>query len=381
MTIRTILRTNAWESTTLRARWRSAVGTFVLGCFSFLFVGCESQSRTPPVVELHGAGSNFPLPLYRRWFNQLVDEHPAQVIKYEEIGSGAGVEQFIDELVDFAASDDPLSKDEIAQVDRGVRQMPMTSGAIVLAYNLDDTNGSPVTNLRLSRKALVGIFLGEIRSWRDEEITRHNPNVAFPELPIQVEYRLDASGTTSALTRHLSEISPEWRDGPGIGKTVVWPIGAGMPKDHGVARGLRQVPGSIGYLSYAFAKQEKLPMAILENKAGSFVTPNLDSTRRGLSGSSVDNREAKAAVADPVGDQAYPIVTFSWILCYRVYDDPEKLAMLKQLISFGLQDGQQYSQELGYVALTDAIVQNALKQPGRHYVASERRHRHLDRSL
>ena len=299
------------------------------------------------------------MPLYERWFNRMAEERPGLSIKYEEIGSGAGVRQFIDELVDFAASDDPLSDQEIAQVDRGVRQVPMTSGAIVLAYNLRDANGDPVTDLRLSRKAYAGIFLGEIRTWLDEEITRHNPNVAFPDLPIQVEYRLDSSGTTSALTRHLSEISRKWKEGPGIGKMVDWPVGAGMPKDRGVSRGLEQVPGSIGYLSYAFAKQEGLPMAILENKAGSFIAPNLKSIQLGLSELSLDISRSGEFLADPIGQTAYPIVTYSWILCYRVYEDPDKVALLKELFSYGLGEGQDSSEELGYVALMDGVVQNA----------------------
>ena len=341
------------------AHWRSWIGTVLLSCLSLPFAGCDSESDAPPVVELHGAGSTFPSPLYERWFSRMMEENPELSIKYEEIGSGSGVQQFIDELVDFAGSDDPLSKQEIALVDRGVRQVPMTSGAIVLAYNLRDTNGNPVTGLRLSRSAYAGIFLGEIRTWRDEEITRHNPNIAFPDLPIQVEYRLDASGTTSALTRHLSEVSQKWKQGPGIGKTVIWPVGAGMPKDRGVSRALKQVPGSIGYLSYANAKQEGLAVAILENKAGSFVAPNINSIQQGLSELSVNISESRAFVADPFGESAYPIVTYSWILCYRIYEDPQKIAMLKELLSYGLGEGQEFSEELGYVALVDVVAENA----------------------
>ena len=196
---------------------RLVPATALIGFCILVLAGCDERSLAPPVVELHGSGSAFPTPLYQRWFTNLTEEHPDLSIKYEEVGSGAGVQQFIDEMVDFAASDDPLSDEEIAQVDRGVRQVPMTSGAIVLAFNLSDADGEPIKELRLSRKAFSGIFLGEIRSWQDDEIVRHNPGVTLPDLPIQVEYRLDASGTTSALTRHLSEVSEEWKNGPGIG--------------------------------------------------------------------------------------------------------------------------------------------------------------------
>lgn len=350
----------ACQSGTSRGRWQALLKIALLFCLSLPFAGCDSESQAPTALELHGAGATFPAPLYERWFSNFVERHPELTIKYEEIGSGSGVRQFIDELVDFAASDEPLSNQEVALVDRGVRQVPMTSGAIVLAYNLRDVNGNPITDLRLSRKALAGIFLGEIRNWLHEEIKRHNPRVAFPDLPIQVEYRLDSSGTTSALTRHLSEISPAWREGPGSGKTVIWPVGAGMPSDSGVSRGLRQVPGAIGYLSYAFAKREGLPMAILENKAGMFVEPTNDSIQLGLRelGSSIN--ESRPFVADPIGENAYPIVTYSWILCYRVYEDPDKIAMLQELLSYGLGEGQEFSEELGYVALMDVVAQNAM---------------------
>jgi phosphate transport system substrate-binding protein len=357
----TILRPLACERSARRLRWRSVLATFTFGYVSLLIAGCESDSMTAPVVELHGAGSAFPTPLYRLWLAEVSQQQPNLSIDYDEIGSGAGVQRFTDELVDYAASDAPLSEEEIAQVDRGVRQFPMTSGAIVLVYNLLDQNGDPIPNLRLSRGALAGIFLGEIRSWQDKEITRHNPKVAFPDLPIQVEYRLDSSGSTTALTRHLSAISQQWKEGPGIGKTVIWPTGAGMPKDVGVARGVGQVLGSIGYVSYGFARQAKLPMATLENKAGSFVAPNLKSMQLGLSAAQGSLSETKTAAIDPAAEGAYPIVTFSWLHCYEVYENPDKLNTLKKLIRYGLQDGQQFSEKLGYVPLSNAIVQDALE--------------------
>jgi len=132
-----------------------------------------------------------------------------------------------------------------------------------------------------------------------------------------------------------------------------------MPRNRGVSRGLKQVPGSIGYLSYAFAKQEGLQMAILENKAGSFVAPNMESIQVGLSELSLGISESRAFVTDPLGETAYPIVTYSWILCYRVYEDRDKIAMLKELISYGLGEGQEFSEALGYVALMDVVAQNA----------------------
>ncbi len=339
----------------------SVVDAKAMLCFlCLMFGGCERDSFEPTIVELHGAGSTFPEPLYERWFEQMAELHPQLTITYEGVGSGAGTRQFIDEMVDFGASDDPLNNREIAQVDRGVRQIPVTSGAIVLAYHLDDANGKPVKDLHLSRDAYVGIFLGTIRSWLDEEITRHNRDVAFPDLPIQVEYRLDSSGTTSALTRHLSAISQDWKAGPGIGKSVIWPVGAGMPKGSGVIRGLKQVPGSIGYLSLTEAKTAGLSMAVLQNRAGQFVAPGLASIKNALAGFNWTGNNSGTFVNDPTGVDAYPIVIYSWLLCYQVYQDPEKLALLKELLSYGLQDGQAFSQEMGYVAIPDAVAKHGL---------------------
>jgi hypothetical protein len=158
----------------------------------------------------------------------------------------------------------------------------------------------------------------------------------------------------------LAALSEAWKNGPGIGKSVVWPVGAGMPKDRGVARGIRQVPGSIGYLSYAIAQQEKLPMAILENKAGKFVEPSLESIQAGLSSLRWTIDESSSHVVDPERPEAYPIVTYSWILCYRTYDNPQKLEMLKQVLAYGLRDGQRYSADLGYAPLTSTIADSAV---------------------
>lgn len=338
----------------------NVAGSLCLGLWSLLLGACETSVLAPPDVNLRAAGATLPEPLYERWFDDYGEQHRGNTIAYEAVGSGGGRQQFMDELVDFAASDDPLTAEEIARVDRGVRQVPMTSGAIVLAYNLRDAHGQPVSDLRLSRKAYAGIFLGEITQWDNEEIAQHNPGVALPDTPIQVEYRLDASGTTSALTRHLSEISERWKTGPGNGQTIAWPTGAGMRQDRGIARALKQVPGSIGYLSHTYAANNQLPVASLENKAGKFVQPSLNAIQIALREARGDGDDQRLIVSDPEGAEAYPIVTYSWILCYRVYEDPDKLAVLKDVLAYGLQQGQQVSAEMGYVPLPNQIAQSAL---------------------
>ena len=215
--------------------------------------------------------------------------------------------------------------------------------------------------------------MGKIRSWLDEEITRHNRDVAFPDLPIQVEYRLDSSGTTSALTRHLSEISQDWKAGPGIGKTVIWPVGAGMPKGSGVIRGLKQVPGSIGYLSLTEAKTAGLSMAVLQNRAGQFVAPGLDSIKHALAGFNWTSNNSGTFVNDPDGSRCLPDRHLLLAPLLPVYQDPDKLAMLKELFSYGLQEGQAFSQEMGYVAIAGCRSQTRTQHLDLDHLTSKRR--------
>ena len=335
-----------------RYGWLLAICTLLAGA-------CEIHSTPATDVQLLGAGGTFPAPLYERWFAEFVKQRPDVELKYNAVGSGAGVRLFTDELVDFGASDEAMSDDEIARVDRGVRLLPMTSGGIVLAYNLSDAKGNAIGDLRLSRQAYSDIYLGKITHWNDPEITRHNPDVVLPDLPIQVEYRLDSSGTTLAFTRHLSAVSDEWRRGPGVGKGVEWPVGAGMPKDKGVLSAIRRMPGAIGYLSYAYAMAQSAPMAELENASGAFVKPTPKSLEAALRSTEDIPADLRMSNPDPTGPDTYPIVTYSWILCYRTYDDPRKLALLKEVLAYGLKQGQQASGELGYVPLPDTIVSRA----------------------
>jgi phosphate transport system substrate-binding protein len=325
-----------------------------------IFAGCNGPSLEQEQVRLVGAGATFPAPLYEQWFREIGKTRPDSNVRYDGVGSRAGVEQFIDELVDFAASDDPLTGEVIAQVDRGVCQIPMTSGALVISYNVSDTAGNVVSDLNLSRQAYAGIFLGTIRNWNDIEITKHNPGLVLPDQPIHVIYRLDPSTSTSVFTRHLSAISDAFKSNPGSSDLVNWPVGSGMPREVGVVRGLRQVPGSIGYLSLAFAEQQKLPTAILENKSGNFIEPSLESAEVGLRSQSWMFDEPSFYAIDPEQPEAYPIVTYSWIQCYRIYDDPKKLELLKQMLAYGLRDGQRFSADLGYVPLSSAIAERAM---------------------
>jgi phosphate transport system substrate-binding protein len=307
--------------------------------------------RAADSVTLQGTGATFPAPLYQRWFAEYNKLHPEVRINYQPLGSGAGIKQFIDKLVDFAASDAAMSDAEIAQVKDGVVLLPMTAGSVVLAYNLPGFTG----DLKLSREAYTGIFLGTVKAWNDPKIAASNPGQQLPNTPVSVVSRSDGSGTTFVFTNHLSAVSPAWKDGPGSGTAVNWPVGVSGKGNAGVTALIKQTPGAIGYVEFGYAKQTQMPMAVLENKSGKYIKADLASGEAALAGVPLP-ADLRAWLPDPAAENAYPIVTYTWLLCYKTYAKPEVSATLKSVIHYGLTEGQKFSAELGYIPLPDAVV-------------------------
>ncbi|WP_246105776.1 phosphate ABC transporter substrate-binding protein PstS [Rosistilla ulvae] len=324
-----------------------------------LFSGCSSRSSdssggdAADSVKLTGSGASFPFPLYDRWFKEYSRAHDDVQIDYQAKGSGAGIKDFTNGTVDFGASDAAMTDEEIAEVGQGVQLLPMTAGEVVLAYNLPG-----VEELKLSRDAYTGIFLGKVTNWTDPLIADANPGAKLPDEDITVVRRADSSGTTFVFTQHLSAISEEWANGPGTGKTVVWPDSdkiVASPKNDGVTATITQTPGAIGYIEYGYAKLTKLAMASLENKAGNFVLPSLESGQAALSNVEMP-ADLRAWLPDPPGDQAFPIVSYTWLLCYKKYEDPKQAEALKEVVKYCLTDGQKISDEMGYVPLPEDVV-------------------------
>lgn len=248
---------------------------------------------------------------------------------------------------------------EIARVEQGVRLIPATAGMVVLAYNLPGVSGE----LRLPRDVYVDIFLGKIWRWDDPRIAAANPHLALPPKLIQVVVRRDSSGTTYAFTNHLSAISRLWQEqGPGTGKQIDWPGGAMTGSgNEGVAQKVKISQGSIGYMKYGFAKRLGLPMAVLQNKAGEFVRPDASSGRAALAEAATaglpDN--LRLFVPDPDGRDSYPIVSLSWILLYGNYPNADKAAALRQVLTWGLTEGQPIAEAMGYIPLPEMIAARA----------------------
>ncbi len=303
-------------------------------------------------VSLTGAGASFPAPIYQRWAAEINDQFGAE-INYQSVGSGAGKEQFGQEVVDFGASDVAMSDEEMAAVDRGVILLPMTAGGIVLGYNLD-ADGIE-SGLNLTRETYIDILLGNVTNWNDPAITDANPDVDLPDLPITVVHRSDGSGTTGVFTAHLSDISEAWADQVGQGTTVEWPAESsiGARGNEGITAQLRQTDGAIGYLEYGYAVNNGVAFAALENASGNFILPDAETTAATLAAVELPEN-LRAFITDPEGDESYPVVTYTWMLMYEEYDE-EKGAQLEAMIEYGLNEGQSFADELGYIPLPQNV--------------------------
>jgi len=314
---------------------------------------CGGGTGVGNAVKLQGAGASFPAPLYLKWFKTYNGSHPNVQVDYQSIGSGGGVKSFMDRTVDFAASDAAMKTEDMAKVEGGVQLVPMTAGSIVLAYNLDG-----VPSLRLSREAYSGIFLGKVTKWTDPIIAKENPGVKLPNEPVNLIVRADSSGTTFVFSQHLSTVSPEFAKSVGTNNMPNWPVGTRSKGNEGVTASLLTTPGAIGYVEYGYAHSQNLHMATLENKSGNYVSATTDSAKAALASATLPP-DLIVWVSDPVAKDAYPIVTFTWMILYKKYDNREKLDALKSLVAYGLTDGQKDSEALGYVPLPDAVVSQA----------------------
>lgn len=321
-------------------------------CLALVFTGCKDSAKPASVVKLQGAGASFPAPLYTKWFKTFSAAHPEIQVDYQSVGSGSGKKSVIDKTVDFGASDAAMNEEEMARVPGGAQLFPMTAGSIVIAYNLPD-----VKDLKLSRKAYSSIFLGKIKKWNDPEIAKANPGVKLPDTAINVVVRADSSGTSFVFSKHLSAISPEFDKSVGTNTMPNWPVGTKSKGNEGVTASLMTTPGSIGYIEYGYAKTQNVPFAVLENKSGKFVAANTASGQAALASTSLPD-SLIAWNPDPAAADAYPIVTYTWMIFYKKYD-AAKLQAVQSLIKYGLGDGQKEAESLGYIPLPETTVAKA----------------------
>ena len=289
---------------------------------------------------LSGAGASFPAAIYLRWFQDLSKQWI--LMNYQSVGSGAGIRQFTANSVDFGASDVPMTAKEIAAVKDGVVQIPMTAGAIAVAYN------NPGCKLKLSQTQLAQIFLGTVSNFSQ---------LGCKALPIKIVHRADGSGTTANFTAHLSAISPAWKKGPGESKSISWPTGIGAKGNEGVASQLAQVQGSIGYVEVAFVKGN-LQAASLTNASGQIVAPSKESEKLALSSIDLGNQ---LTGSNPNPAKGYPIVNFTWILLNKK-GNGDKLDGLKKAFTYTLSDkAQAVAPSLGFISLPPSVLAKGRK--------------------
>jgi len=313
-----------------------------------------SAGGNAATVTLVGAGSTFDNPFFSRAFYQYQQTHPNVAVNYQSIGSGGGIRQFTARTVDFGATDVPMTSKELAAMPAGkpIIELPITLGGVAIAYNVP---GAPA-HLKLSPSIIADIFLGKITDWNDQRIAALNPGANLRSLPIAVVHRADGSGTTYIFTDYLSSVSSEWSTKVGKGKTVAWPAPSaiGAKGTEGVAGQLRSTPGAIGYIELAYALQNQIAYASVQNKAGQYVLPSIDSVA--AAAAAKPNVSAKDfSIVNEGGAQSYPIAGYSWVLLYRQYPDSAKQQALKDLFAYMLGDGQSLAKSIDYTPLPTAI--------------------------
>jgi phosphate transport system substrate-binding protein len=330
-------------------------------------------------ITINGAGATFPFPLIDTWRVEYQSVIPSVSINYQSIGSGGGVRQFTERTVDFGASDAPLTEEEMQALPSTPVHIPETIGSVVAAYNLPGID----KGLKLTGPVLADIFAGKITRWDDQRIRELNPDLSIPAADIVVVHRSDGSGTTFIWTSYLSQVSPEWNQTIGAGKSVQWTVGLGASGNEGVSNTILSTPNSIGYVELTYALTTDMDYASLMNREGNFVEPTVDSTQAAAQAAIIMNNTGTAgnntsasAVSLPSGDQSwthvslldapgadsYPIASFSYLLLYKELstniDSMEKARALAEFINWAITDGQQFASPLHYVPLPDSVVQH-----------------------
>lgn len=320
-----------------------------------------SGSRTGGAVDLTGAGATFPYPIYSRWFSDYAQETGVR-INYGSLGSGAGIRQVSEQTVDFGASDSPMTDAELADAKGGrLLHIPTVMGAVVVTYNLPAVSQP----LKLSGDVIAAIFLGTITKWNDPRIAALNPGVTLPADDILVVHRTDGSGTTYIFTDYLTSVNQAWANGPGRGKQVNWPVGLGGKGNEGVAAQVKQTPGAVGYTELAYAKQNRLPTALVGNKDGNFVEPTLENIQAAATGVLEQlpaDTDFRVSIVNAPGAQAYPISSLTWILLYEQQADSVKGRKLVDFLRWALTKGDQQASTLDYAPLPAPVVERVLQR-------------------
>ncbi|QSR88314.1 phosphate ABC transporter substrate-binding protein PstS [Methylacidiphilum caldifontis] len=319
-----------------------------------LFMNGLVSSHSNDYLTLNGAGGSFPYPLYSKWFFEYAKIKPSIHFNYQPIGSGGGIQQLLNQTIDFAGSDSPIPDILISGKQNRIIHIPTVAGAVVIAFNLPK-----ITTLYLDKDTIGDIFLGNISRWNDARIAALNPQSPLPNLPIVIIHRSDGSGTTYIFTEYLSKISPSWAKNTGKGTAVQWPMGIGAKGNAGVAAAIKTIQGSIGYLELAYAVQNNFPMAAIKNRCGQYVLPSIRSVVQSFP-AVFDSDDLRISLTDSSQPGAYPIAGLTWILLNS--HTPHRLTIdyLCQFLSWALTEGQAYALPLDYSPLPQPLRQKVL---------------------
>ena len=315
-------------------------------------------------LKLNGAGATFPYVIYSKWFDVYSQKSGVQ-FNYQSIGSGGGIKQVIEGTVDFGASDAPMTDAQLAQAKdkqgSEIFHIPTVMGAVVVTYNIPGVS----SGLKLTPDVLAGIFLGDISTWNDPKISAINPHLTLPSSSIIVAHRSDGSGTTSIFTDYLTKVSKAWEQKVGRGTSVNWPAGLGGKGNEGVAGLVKQSDGSIGYVELAYAVQNNLPYAALQNKAGNFAEATFDAVTAAAAGGVKSMPEdMRVSLTDADGKNSYPISGFTWLLVSKNMKDKEKAKALVNFLKWAMNEGQSYARDLYYAPLPKEVIKMCGKKIG-----------------
>ncbi|KQU80967.1 MULTISPECIES: phosphate ABC transporter substrate-binding protein PstS [unclassified Rhizobacter] len=320
-------------------------------------VAVSAVSSLTFAQDITGAGATFPAPLYAKWAEAYNKASGAR-INYQSVGSGAGLKQIRSKTVDFGASDMPLKDDELAK--DGLVQFPTVIGGVVPVVNI---KGIQPGQIKLTGQALGDIYLGKVTKWNDPSLAALNPGVPLPDAAISVVRRADGSGTSFIFTNYLSKVNAEWKDKVGEGTAVNWPTGAGGKGNEGVSSYVQRLPNSIGYVEYAYAKQNKMSYVQLKNKDGNFVSPD-DANFKAAAAGADWSKSFYQVLTEQAGKDAWPLTGATFIMMQKSQDKPVQASNSLKFFDWAYANGDKAAAELEYVALPDAVKALVRKQWG-----------------
>jgi phosphate transport system substrate-binding protein len=318
-----------------------------------LFVLAMSAAQAQ---KLTGAGATFPYPIYSKWFAEYSAAHPGVEINYQSIGSGGGIRQVTAGLVDFGASDMPMTDDALAASKIKLVHIPTVLGAVVPIFNVPG-----VDNVKFSGDVLADIYLGKISTWNDGRIAKDNPGVKLPDQKIIVVHRSDGSGTSFIWTDYLSKVSSEWSNGPGKGSSPSWPVGVGGKGNEGVAGLVRQLPGAIGYVELIYALQNKISYGEVKNAAGNWEKASIEGVTEAAASIKQLPADYRISITNAPGANAYPISSFTYLLIPVHAADPAKGKVIIDLLSWIVNSGESEVSAFSYAPLPKSVAEKVLK--------------------